>query len=128
MIGTGHQSTGFTHSVRRLLDTGLGILQNRIELFAVEVREEKTHIVELFLWLSLALFLGMMAVVVLTATIILLFNEEKRVYVAGAFCLLYFAGAVWGFLGLRARLKESGLPFAETINEVKKDREWLQPK
>ena len=123
MIDSSHAS-GLFHSLRKLLDTGLAALHNRAELFAVELQEEKTHVIEILLWVSALLFLAMMAVIVLTATVILLFSEELRVYVAGGFCLLYLAGATWTFFGLKARLKRP-IPFSATIDEVKKDREWL---
>ena len=35
------------------------------------------------------------------------------------------AGGVWTFLGLRARLKKQQVPFSATVDEIKRDREWL---
>src|SRR6185503_4829878 len=105
MIDSDSHTPGLFHSLRKLLDTGLAAIHNRAELFAVELQEEKTHVIEILLWVSALLFLTMMTVIVLTATVILLFPEEVRVYVAGGFCLLYLGGAVWTFLGLKARLK-----------------------
>jgi uncharacterized membrane protein YqjE len=123
-----HQSPGLFDSGRRLLDHALGALSNRVELLAVEFKEEKTNVVELFICIAAALFFAMMTVIVLTATIVLLFPESSRVYAAGGFCFVYLVGAIWSFLRLKSRLKQSGLPFAESINELKKDRQWLQPK
>src|SRR3954468_22587409 len=121
-------SPGLFDSGRRLLDHALGAFSNRVELLAIEFKEEKTNVVELFICVAAALFFAMMTVIVLTATVILLFPEEWRGYAAGGFCAVYLIGAIWSFLQLRTRLKQSGVPFAETINELKKDREWLQPK
>src|SRR5207247_4909156 len=98
-------SPGFFASVRKLLDTGLATLQNRVELLAVEFQEEKDHTVELLLWVVALLFFAILTVVVLTATIILVFPRDLRVYAAGALSLLYLLGAVWSFYGLRSRLK-----------------------
>jgi uncharacterized membrane protein YqjE len=117
-------SPGLFGSVRKLLDTGLAALHTRVELFAVELEEEKVHIIEIFLWTTALLFSGMMAVIVLTAIVIMLFREEWRIYIAGAFCLVYLGGAIWCLFGLRARLKRP-MPFSATIEEVKKDRDWL---
>jgi len=119
---------GLFDSGRRLLDHALGAFSNRVELLAVEFKEEKTNVVELFICIAAALFFAMMTVIVLTATVILLFREEWRVYAAGGFCLIYLTGAIWSFLTLKSRLKQAGMPFAESINELKKDRQWLQPK
>ncbi|SRR6266404_2522860 len=126
MIGLDH-SPGLFDSVRRLLDHALGAFQNRVELLAVEFKEERVNLVELFIYVAASLFFAMMTVIVFTATVILLFSPEWRVYAAGGFCLIYLSGAVWSFLALKTRLKESGVPFSESINELKKDREWLRP-
>jgi uncharacterized membrane protein YqjE len=125
MMGVDHQPSGLFHSLRRLADTGLGAIQNRVELFAVEFREEESHALGILAWGLAALFCGMLSVVVLTGTVVLLFEPEVRVYVAGGFCLLYFVGALAALFGLKARLKNRPAPFAETINQMNKDREWL---
>ncbi len=118
-------SSGLLSSVRKLLDSGLAAVQNRAELLAVEFQEEKEHTTGLVMWITLCLFFGIMTVLVLTATIILIFSEEWRVYVAGALTLLYLIGAIWAVLGLKARLKNRAMPFSSTVEEIKKDREWL---
>ena len=122
------RSPGLFDSGRRFLDDALGAFYNRVELLVVEFGEEKTKLIEVLICVAAALFFAMMTVIVLTATVILLFPEELRIYAAGGFCLMYLVGAIWSFLQLKTRLKQSGVPFAETINELKKDREWLQPK
>lgn len=123
-----HHPPGLAGSARRLADNALAAVQTRLELFALELREEKTSAIELLIWVCTALFFGMMAFIVLTAAIILLFNDKWRLAAAGAFFLLYVAGAIWAYLRLKARLKNQNTPFNDTINEFKKDREWLQPK
>jgi uncharacterized membrane protein YqjE len=120
------QPSGLFNSLRKFLDTGMGALHNRIELFAVEVREEKQNLLELIVWVSLALFLAMMATIVITATVIFMFEPEKRLWVAGGFCVLYLLGAVMAVTKAKARLNGDSLPFNETVNEMRKDREWLQ--
>jgi uncharacterized membrane protein YqjE len=119
---------GLFDSGRRFLDDALGAFYNRIELLIVEFGEEKTKLIELLVCAGAAVFFAVMAVIVFTATVILLFPQEWRVYAAGGFCLVYLVGAIWSFLQLNKRLKQNSPPFAETINELKKDREWLQPK
>jgi len=119
------EPAGLFGSARNLIDTGLAAVQNRAELLSVEFKEEKDHILEVGFWLTFALFFGIMTVLVLTATVILLFSEEYRIYAAGAFCIVYLAGTIWAILGLRKRLQSRPVPFAATVEELKKDREWL---
>ena len=123
-----HHPPGLAGSARRLADSALAAVQTRLELFALELREEKTSAIELLIWVCTALFFGIMAVITLTATVVLIFSPEKRVFVAGGFVLLYLIGAIWAFTRVKSRLKNQGTPFNETINEFKRDREWLQPK
>jgi len=125
MFNSEPASPGLLTSVRKLLDTGLATVQNRAELAAVEFKEEKDHAMELMLWATVVFFFAIMASLVLTATIIFAFPENQRVYVAGVFTLVYLAGGVWAFLGLKTRLKNQPVPFSATVDEIKKDREWL---
>ena len=125
MFNSEPASSGLLTSVRRLLDTGLATIQNRAELAAVEFKEEKDQALELMLWAIMVFFFAMMTGMVLTATVILAFPQERRVYVAAVFAVLYLAGGLWTFLGLRARLKKQSVPFSATVDEIKRDREWL---
>ena len=125
MFNSEPASPGLLTSVRKLLDTGLATVQNRAELAAVEFKEEKDHALELMLWATVVFFFAIMTGIVLTATIIFAFPEDRRIYVAGVFAVLYLAGGVWAFLGLRTRLNKQPVPFSATVDEIKKDREWL---
>ncbi|HWH68048.1 MAG TPA: phage holin family protein [Candidatus Sulfotelmatobacter sp.] len=118
-----HLPPGAGTLVGRLARTGLGALQNRFELLALEWQQEKARLTELLVWAVGLLFLGIMGGVLLTATIIFLFPQEWRLYVAGGFTLLYFLGALGAWFSLKTLLKQE--PFAETLDQVKKDRVWL---
>ncbi|MDB6022367.1 MAG: hypothetical protein JWQ04_2224 [Pedosphaera sp.] len=116
---------GILNLLRKVALTGLGALENRGELFLVELQEEKNRVIELFIWAAAFCFLGIMFIGVLTATIILIFPDDLRVYAAGGFALLYLIGACLSLLNLKALVKHAVLPFADTIAEVNRDREWL---
>lgn len=115
---------GFSALASRIVRNGVGALQNRAELFALEWREERLRFVGLLIVGGLLSFLVVMGVLMLTLTVILLFPEEQRLYAAGVFGVFYLLGAVGAWFGLRTMLKRE--PFAETINQVKKDRLWLE--
>jgi uncharacterized membrane protein YqjE len=80
----------------------------------------------MFIWIALICFAVILFAVVLTATIILLVPDESRVYAAGGFALFYLVVTVLGLLNLKALVKSAALPFTSTIDEVKKDRQWLE--
>ena len=117
---------GITALGRQMLSTLLSALHTRGELFVTELEEEKTRVVELLIWAMAAGFLGMMFLALFTTVIILLFQEPLRIYAAAGFCLLYLAGAVFAFMNLKTLIKHGPPPFADTINEIKKDRACLE--
>ena len=111
---------------KRIAATALMAAQNRGELLLVELREEETRLVELVIWVAAVSFFGIMFALALTGTIIFLVPEEWRVYAAGGFSVLYFLGTVLALLNLKALLKRAKSPFPDSINELNKDREWLE--
>jgi uncharacterized membrane protein YqjE len=123
MPETEQREPGLAGLAGRLARTGLGAVRNRIELFAVEWQEERARLTELIIWLAGLLFLGMLGVLLLTFTIIFLFPPEYRLYVAGAFTLLYLIGAGVALAGVKSVLKHE--PFSETIDQARKDGAWL---
>jgi uncharacterized membrane protein YqjE len=124
MIGTRYQGSTLGRLFRKTVSTGLGALQNRGELFLLELEEEKARLLQM-LFLSMgAVFLGMMTILLLTGTIIFLVPEKYRVYVAAGFTALYLAVTLWALFSLKMVLKE--IPFGETMAQVKKDRELLE--
>ena len=123
MIGSDNH-TGWATLTGRLVETGLGALRNRGELLLVEWQEEKARLTEL-LFLAIGLiFLALMTLMLVTATIIFLFPEHLRLYVAGGFSALYLAAAIWVLTTIKNLVKRE--PFSETINQMKKDAECVE--
>ena len=118
---------GVFESLRKLGDTGLALFQNRLELFGVDVAEQKARLVRLLLLAGAAIFLTNTAVLVVTATVVILAGEKSRVPVLITLCFLYVGAAVAAFLFLRKEIKSAPPPFDSTISELKKDRDWLNP-
>lgn len=121
------RSPGLMESARRILDTGLAAVQNRLELFATELREEKCRLIEILVLASIAVFMGMMAVTFVTLTIVVYFFRENAL-VAALICvsLFYLITGVVAGLGLKHRLTKGPIPFNDTLAELKKDRECLR--
>jgi uncharacterized membrane protein YqjE len=109
---------GLFVSIRRLGETLLAVVQNRLELAAVELGEEKHRLVDALMW-------AMMTVVLATVTVLFVFRDNALPVLLG-FCLAYMAASVTAFAMLRRRLKNWPLPFTHTLAEMKKDRECLQ--
>jgi uncharacterized membrane protein YqjE len=112
--------------LRKAMLTTVATLQNRGELFFVELQEEKNRTLESIIWVAAAFFLAIMFLGTFTATVIWLFPADMRIYAAIGFCVLYLAGTILALLNLKALIKDAPPPFSETITEVRKDREWLE--
>ncbi|HEV2391699.1 MAG TPA: phage holin family protein [Verrucomicrobiae bacterium] len=115
---------GLTALAGRLARTGLSAVENRLELLVVEFQEERIRITELLLWAFSLMFAGLLAALLFTATIILLFRPGLRLYVAAGFTVLYLLAALLAWLGLRSALKHE--PFSATLEQARKDREWIE--
>ena len=120
-------SGGLFSSPRKLLDSALGLAQNRAELFAIEWQEERSRLVELLVWLAASVFLSIMTAVALTATIILLIEDPRtRLIAAICFCALYLGGAIVAGVCVSARIRRAETPFRATLDEVRLDRELFR--
>jgi uncharacterized membrane protein YqjE len=117
--------SGVFESLRKLCDTGLAILQNRLELFGVEVEEQKARLLRVLFLGAVVVLLANTALFLVTATIIMLVGEDARVVVLVGLSLLYASAAGGIYFLLRRELRSAPLPFNDTVSELKKDRQWL---
>jgi uncharacterized membrane protein YqjE len=113
---------GLLGSVRRLVDTGLGLAQNRLELFAVEIQEEKIRFAELIMLVCALVAVASLALALLTLTVVLVFWETGRVPALISLSVLYTGGAIWLWRMVQARLHQDSKPFSATLEELKKDK------
>lgn len=121
----GASEPGFLASLKGLGTNLLGTIQTRLELLSVELQEEKGRLVELLLWTAATAFLGVIAVMTVTITVVVLAGDTLRPYVLVGFSLLYGLGAWGAARTLIHRLRHRPRPFASTLGELKKDRQWL---
>ncbi len=112
--------------VRKAGITFFSSLQNRAELASVELREENLRVVELFIWGIVTCFLGLLFLIFGTFAVIMMFAPEHRVFAALVFSGIYLVAAVLALLNLKAQAKRTDTPFAGSIEEIKKDAEWLE--
>jgi uncharacterized membrane protein YqjE len=120
-------SNGVFESLRRLGATGLAVLQNRLELFGVEVEGQKVRLLRVLFMGAAAVLLANLALLAVTVTIIVLAGEGARVAVLVGLSLIYASAAGGVFWMLRKELRSAPPPFDGTVSELKKDREWLDP-
>jgi len=117
---------GFLDSLRGLGSNLLGTVHDRVELFSVELHEEKIRLVQIFIWICGAVFAGVMALTFVSLTLVYLFWDEARLAVLGglaAFYLIAFGGTVIAF---RRYLARQPRPFDATLQEIREDRECIR--
>ena len=119
---------GILESVRSFGHRGVGMVQNRLGLFAVELEEQKLRFIRLLILTAAAIFLGNTALLVVSATIVVIVGAHARLGVLIALCVIYLAGAIWAVLALRNELRSAPPAFESSLAELKKDTEWLDPR
>ena len=74
-------STGFVAALRTLVDGLFSGVQDRLELFSLELQEEKFRLIQIFVWISAAIFAGVMTITFASLTLVYLFWENARLTV-----------------------------------------------
>lgn len=116
---------GLLASLRRLTSTIIEILYTRLELVATEIEEERARLARA-LWLAAAgafcLSLGILLAVLF---MVVLFWDSHRLLVLGLLASGFLVAGVAAMLAFRARLSERVRLLAQTLEELKRDRERL---
>jgi len=115
-------SSGFVGSLRALADGLLATAQERLELFGVELQEEKFRLIQTIVWISAAIFAGGMAITFASITLVYLFWESARLAVLGALTLFYSGALVVAIVAFRRHLARQPRPFAASLQEIQNDR------
>jgi uncharacterized membrane protein YqjE len=119
---------GYLSSLRALGDTLLESVQDRFELFTIELQEEKLRLIQTFIWISAAVFAGMMAITFASLTLVYLFWDSARLAVLGGLALLYSAAFVMIIVAFRRYVGRQPHPFSATLQEFRRDRECIRTK
>ena len=111
-------------SSKRVLRAAAAVAQNRLELLLVEVQEERERLFDMLLVAAGAVACGLMALILISFTLVVIFWDEHRLAVLIGLSLIYIAAAIVGFWQLNTRLR-NWQGFAATLAEFKKDCAWL---
>ena len=125
-MAEGDHSGGLFSSVRRVADTCVSSVHNRVELLAVELQEEKIRLVRLLLWTGAALFAAFLAITLITIAVVWFVPPDKRNIAVIGFALVYALVAVVIAVKLRGEVRNAPPPLADTLSELKKDLQSLR--
>ena len=118
-------STG--SSSRRLGAAMLGLLQSHVELFGIELQEQKSRTVSLLLFAGLALVFALLALVALSGLILILLWDNYRMAGMIGLATFYVLAGIFCALRLKAAVFDESSPFSGTLEELGNDRERLLP-
>jgi|GEM_PF-274851 uncharacterized membrane protein YqjE len=114
------------HRLRRVAVTLLSTIQNRIELFGLELHEERQWTITTLIWAGAAIFLVGCALLMVTGTVVYLASPAVRPYLLVALTLGYVAAAAIAVANLGRRIHSKPPPFNDTVGELKKDIALIQ--
>ena len=120
------QGEGMRGTLRRLGETLLTTLRNRLELFGVELQEEQAWLLSTLIWAAAATFLGVITVVLAIISIVWLTPESSRPWVLIGLTVLFGFLSANAIASLRRQISAKPPAFEATTTELKKDIQWIQ--
>jgi uncharacterized membrane protein YqjE len=117
---------GWGGSFRRFADGIVGLIETRIGILSVEWAEERQNLTRVLLTVFAILACLQIAIVTLVVFLLLAVSQNHRVAVFGGAALALFLTAAGLGLWLRIWLKRRPPMFGTTLDELRKDREWIR--
>lgn len=118
---------GIVESLRALADLALASARDRLALLAVEWEEERRRLIQTLVWVSAAIFAGVMAIAFASLTLVYVFWDTARVAVLAGLAGFYGLMLALIVIGLRRMSARQARPFSATLAEIEEDRRCLRP-
>lgn len=122
-----NDANGAGVSGKRLSAALLGLLHSHIELFGIELQEQKARTLSLLLFAGLALVFALLLLTALSGLLLVLLWDSYRLAGIIGLCVFYSLAALYCGLRLKATVFDESSPFNATLEELAKDRERLLP-
>lgn len=119
---------GLSGSIRQIALSVLGLIENRVQLLAVELQLERLRLLETLLKFAAAVSLAAVGLLLGIFTLALYVWQVARYAGLVAMTLLFLGAGAFLLWRLRDHLRKSPTPFEQTLNQLKKDREWFTTK
>lgn len=116
-----------TPSLKKLGGAFVGLLQGHLELLGIEVQEEKSRLLRLFLLSGVALILLLLILMGLSTAIVIAFWDTHPIAAILVLCALYAVVLAVCISRALVLAKETAAPFQATVEELARNRERLLP-
>ncbi|MDH4283751.1 MAG: phage holin family protein [Gallionellaceae bacterium] len=113
-------------SAKRLLSTLISIISTRLELLANELQEERLRLMRMLFLGLFAFFSFVMAILLFTAFIVVLFWEDHRLTALSVLCALFLAAGMLATALLHSKANGKSRPFSASLAELARDRQQLE--
>lgn len=121
------RNSGLLGSLRQFASTTIEIVHTRIDLLATELDEERQRIATA-LWLAaVGAFCLALGILLAILFLVVLFWDTHRLLVLGMLAGGFLAAGVAAMLAFRARLAERTRLFSQTLAELRRDHDQLNP-
>lgn len=119
------EATSIVGDVKGLASTGLRAVRTRLELLAIELKEEKAWVVRFVVVAVAALYLLTFGVLLAIFALALWAAEENRPAILAGFAGVFLAAGVGGVVYIVVQSKKRHPMFQETIAILKGDEQAL---
>jgi uncharacterized membrane protein YqjE len=123
--GEREPATGILQSLRNLATTLVALLQNRLELLATDLEEERIRLLQLLFWAAAALFFFALGVLMITVLVVLLVWESHRLAGIVVLAVVFLAIGVGLAIVVRNRMHLRSRLFSASLDELAKDKDRL---
>ncbi len=111
---------GLLATVTRMLQTLRDLAGNRLELFLIELKEERARMFDALLLAAAGIVFALMTLLLVTFMILVLFWDTHRMLALTVMIGVYAVAATVAFAKLRSRLQR-WQAYSATLGEFKKD-------
>ena len=123
--GAGEPATGILQSLRNLATTLVALLQNRLELLATDLEEERIRLLQVLFWAAGALFFFALGVLMITMFVVLMLWDSYRLAGIVVLAAVFLAIGVGLALGVYKLMHRRSLLFSASLDELAKDKDRL---
>ena len=113
--------SGFTGAAGRFGGIASQILQDRLELLALEVREAKIRFIQALLLTCMAVVFSLLGLLLLVMVFVYAMPPEWRFYALALVAAVSMTAGTAVFMILLRRLQRKPLAFDQSLAELKKD-------
>jgi len=120
------ESTGIVGDIKGIASTGLRAVRTRLELLAIELKEEKAWIARWLIAAVTALYLVTFGLLLAVFALVVWASAENRPLILGGFAVLFLATGAGAAAWIVSSSKHRSPLFRDTIAVLKGDEQALR--